>query len=356
MNIFVLIMAFFAALGLLDMILGNKLGLAKEFEKGLTTMGGLALSVVGFYAICVNFVQNNAQAITEKMAFLPTDPSLVIGSLLAPDMGALGMALNLAATQPLAVFTGALVSGGLGMTVGYQLSVFLAAVRREEIPALMKGFIYGLITLPPGLLVGGLMLGIDIRILLTNTLPVLLFCLLLIGAFVKFPGGTMKVLTVFGNVIRVASYVFFVMAVVGLFAPDLALTDPALVKDILYMILRMVLVACGGMVLSHLILKKFGRQIGAIAEKLGVNNESVVGLILSFTQSLAMLPLFSRMDRKGQILNAAFSVCGAYVLGGQMAFVSSLVGGSQTMAYIICKLISGLLAVAVAAIFAERKA
>ena len=356
MNIFVLIMVFFAALGLLDMILGNKLGFAKEFEKGLTTMGGLALSVVGFYAICVNFVQNNAQAITEKMAFLPTDPSLVIGSLLAPDMGALGMALNLAATQPLAVFTGALVSGGLGMTVGYQLPVFLAAVRREEIPALMKGFIYGLITLPPGLLVGGLMLGIDIRILLTNTLPVLLFCLLLIGAFVKFPGGTMKVLTVFGNVIRVASYVFFVMAVVGLFAPDLALTDPALVKDILYMILRMVLVACGGMVLSHLILKKFGRQIGAIAEKLGVNNESVVGLILSFTQSLAMLPLFSRMDRKGQILNAAFSVCGAYVLGGQMAFVSSLVDGSQTMAYIICKLISGLLAVAVAAIFAERKA
>ena len=355
MNIFILIMVFFAALGLLDMILGGKMGLSKQFEKGLTTMGGLALSVVGFYAICVSFVQNNAEAIAAKTAFLPFDPSLIIGCILAPDMGALGMTLNLARTQPLAVFSGALVAGGLGMTIAYQLPVFLAAVRREEIPALMQGFIFGLITLPPGLIIGGLILGLSIGTIALNMIPILVLCLLLIGAYFKFPNGTMKVLTVFGNIIRIASYIFFVLAVIGLFAPELALTDQALVKEILYMILRMVLVACGGMVLSHIILSRFDRQIGKVAEKLGVNSVAVVGLILSFTQSLAMLPLFSQMDRKGQILNAAFSVCGAYVVGGQLAFVSSLVGGSQTAAYIICKLVSGIFAVAVAAIFAGRK-
>lgn len=40
MNIFVGIMLFFAALGLLDEILGGKLGFMPDFEKGLTTMGG----------------------------------------------------------------------------------------------------------------------------------------------------------------------------------------------------------------------------------------------------------------------------------------------------------------------------
>ena len=355
MNVFVLIMVFFAALGLLDVIIGGKMGLAKEFERGLTTMGGLCLSVVGFYAICVSFVQAHAEAISARTAFLPFDPSLIIGSILAPDMGALGMAFSLAATPALAVFTGALVGGSLGMTVGYQLPVFLGTVKKDEIPALMQGFIYGLIALPPGLIVGGFMLGLNVKTLALNLIPTMLLCLLLIVCFLKLPRGTMKVLTVFGNIIRIASYIFFVMAVIGVFAPSLAIADSSYVKDILFMILRMVLVACGGMVLSHIVLTKSPKQIRKLADLLGVNNESVMGLILSFTQSLAMLPLFSRMDRKGQILNAAFSVAGAYVVGGQFAFVSSLVGGSEALAYVVCKLISGIAAVVIAAIFADRR-
>ena len=53
MNIFIAIMLVFAAAGLLDEILGGKLGLMPNFEKGLATMGGLAMSTVGFYAIGV---------------------------------------------------------------------------------------------------------------------------------------------------------------------------------------------------------------------------------------------------------------------------------------------------------------
>ena len=39
MNIFIAIMLVFAAAGLLDEILGGKLGLMPNFEKGLATMG-----------------------------------------------------------------------------------------------------------------------------------------------------------------------------------------------------------------------------------------------------------------------------------------------------------------------------
>ena len=351
MNLFIAVMVFFAALGLIDMILGNKLGVAPDFEQGLTTMGGLSLSVVGFYSIGVSFVQNYAEQISAATASLPFDPSLIIGSLLAPDMGALGVAVNLAATPELAAFTGALVAGGLGMTIGYQLPVFLAAVRKEEIPELMRGFIFGLIALPPGLLAGGLIIGLPLPVLFVNMIPVLILCVLLIAAFLLAPGGTMKVLIVFGNFVRVVSFVFFALSIVGLFSPEHAIVDSSLVKDSLYMILRMVIVACGGLVMSHLILDHFGKVLGNIGSRLHTNNESVVGILLSSTQSLAMLPLFSRMDKRGQVLNAAFSVCGAYVVGGQMAAVSSMVTGRQTTAYMICKLISGFLGVALAALF-----
>ena len=92
MNIFIAIMLVFAAAGLLDEILGGKLGLMPNFEKGLATMGGLAMSTVGFYAIGVTYVQTHAEAIAEAAKHMPFDPALIPSCLLAPDMGALGMA------------------------------------------------------------------------------------------------------------------------------------------------------------------------------------------------------------------------------------------------------------------------
>ena len=75
-------------------------------------------------------------------------------------------------------FTGAMVAGSLGMTVGYQLPVFLAAVRKDEIGELMRGFIFGLIAIPSGLAVGGLMLGLPVRQLFFNMIPVLVLSLI----------------------------------------------------------------------------------------------------------------------------------------------------------------------------------
>ena len=346
MNIFVALMLVFAAIGLLDEILGGKLGLMAEFEKGLTTMGGLAMSTVGFYAIGVSFVQNNADAIAAVAENLPFDPSLVIGCLLAPDMGALAVAQRLAASASLAVFTGAMVSGGLGATVGYQLPVFLAAVKKDEIPELMRGFIFGLIALPAGLVVGGRMLGLPVKLMIVNMVPVLVLCVILIAAFLAVPKQTTSVLIVLGNGIRIVSFLFFGIAVFGVFLPEYALVDNALVS---------VIMACGGLVLSHIALDKLKGPIERAGRLLGVNNESVVGLFLSCTQSLAMLPLFSQMDRRGKIINAAFSVAGAYVVGGQLAFVSSMIPPEWVTPYMANKLIAGVLGVALAILFDKKE-
>ena len=354
MNIFVALMLIFAAIGLLDKILGGKLGFAPDFDKGLTTMGGLALSTVGFYSIGVSYVQNHAEEIAGAAENMPFDPSLVLGCLLAPDMGALGVAQRLAATPQIAVFTGAMVAGGLGATIGYQLPVFLAALEKGEIPELMRGFIFGLITLPAGLAVGGCMLGLPPADMFFNMIPVLAVCIVLIAAFSIYPGCTMKILILLGNLIRIASFILFGIAVFSVFMPEYAFVESELVSEMLYMVLRMVIVACGGLVLSHIALDRLRGPIEKAGRMLGVNNESVIGLVLSCTQSLAMLPLFSRMDRRGKIINAAFSVAGAYVVGGQMAFVASLVPSSFLTAYIANKLIAGCLAVVVALVFHRR--
>ena len=350
MNIFIAIMLVFAAAGLVDEMLGGKLGLMPNFEKGLATMGGLAMSTVGFFAIGVTYVQTHAESIAEAAKHMPFDPALIPSCLLAPDMGALGMAQKLAATPALAAFTGAMVAGSLGMTVGYQLPVFLAAVRKDEIGELMRGFIFGLIAIPSGLAVGGLMLGLPVRQLFFNMIPVLV----LIAAFVLVPKLTMKIMIFIGNAIRIFSFLLFGVAVFGIFMPKYAVVEDALIEEMLFMVLRMVIAACGGLVLSQVALKRLQKPIQRIGAILGINEEAVVGLFLSFIQSLAMLPLFSKMDKRGKVLNAAFSVAGAYVVGGQMTLVASLIPGNWVTAYMISKVLSGGLAVALAVICMRR--
>lgn len=57
------------------------------------------------------------------------------------------------------------------------------------------------------------------------------------------------------------------------------------------------------------------------------------------------------MDTKGKILNGAFSVVGAYVIGAQLDYISSVVSYSYVMIYVITKLTAEILAVIVAWLF-----
>ena len=55
MNPIIFISLCFAAVGLFDKILKNRLGLASSFDKGMVTMGDFMLSVGGFYCIAIAF-------------------------------------------------------------------------------------------------------------------------------------------------------------------------------------------------------------------------------------------------------------------------------------------------------------
>ena len=50
-EILIYIMAAFAVLGAVDRILGNRIGIGKEFEAGILAMGSLALAMIGVIAL-----------------------------------------------------------------------------------------------------------------------------------------------------------------------------------------------------------------------------------------------------------------------------------------------------------------
>ncbi len=345
----------FAIVGIFDDLLDLHLGTGETFSRALKSMGSMALSAMGLYCIGITFIQGHAQAIAALGARLPFDPSLLVTCILAPDTGGLPIALEMAETPALGIYTGALVTAGLGATLGYQIPVLLSMLDKSFRSVLMRGFVYGLIALPLGLAAGGALLGLAPMEWLINTIPVLVLCAVLIVALLAVPTPAIKVLSAFGAGLEVFTYILTSLTIIGVFLPQFAIADTELVEEFMFLTLRTCIVVCGGQVAANLVVSHFGRPIAAAARLLKTRPESVVGLLLSSIHSFAMLPLFPQMDRKGKLMNAAFCVCGSYMFGGQSAFVAQLIPASGMPAFMINKAVCGLGAVALVLLFERRQ-
>lgn len=352
MDIVLIVMSAFCILGLLDDFLGGKLKIAEDFQKGLQNMGRMCVCYAGFYCIGITMIANASGVIAKLSGVLPFDPALLIGCLICSDCGGLPIAQAMAATPALGIFTGALVGSSLGCSMGYQFPFFLSALDKKLIPTYLQGAVFGLATVPIGLIAGGLMLGLSAGELVANILPVAIVCLVMIIGFKRNMKLTLRVLLFVTRVILFVTYVLFALVIIGLFVPSLALAERSLVEEITCVVLRTVVVTCGGLVLANLVIRFCKRPLSVIAALLKINNEAVIGLLLSLFNGIAMLPLLGRMDKRGQIVNVAFSVCGAFSLGGQMAFVSSMVPSDAMPAYLVNKLLSGIVALFIARRFA----
>ena len=348
MEILLIILAAFAMIGLVDDLLGNKLGVANDFTQGMASMGSLAIPYAGFYCVGISFMQRYADTIAGLTSGLPFDPSLLISCVLCADTGGLPVAQRLAESLEMGIFTGALVGGGMGLTLGFQMPIFMSTVDKDHMPLFMQGIGYGLITLPVGLVVGGIMLGLPGGSLLLNIAPVAVLCVILLLGFRYKLEGSIRVLIALGNVLRVVGYVLFSLVVLGAFIPNAAVSDPALTEEILFVVLRTTVVTCGGLVMSSLVIRYCKKPLEVLTRLLHVNTYSIIGILVSCVSGVAMLPFVPKMDKRGLVMNAAFVFCGAYVIGGQMAFVSSTIPGEYMPAYIVNKLLSGLVAAGVA--------
>lgn len=343
MNLILFILLCFAALGLLDKMIGNKLGLVSSFDRGIITMGDFMLSVSGFYCIAVAFLNHNAN--------LFENGQMLIASLLAPDLGGYSIVESLSTSEHIIIFCGVLLTSTLGCLISFQLPIFLNELDADDLTDYLKGIMYGIVGLLPVLIICGYLLKIDHFFYLF--LPVLGICAVLILLFFVSFKSLIFILTVFSKFIQCIGYIFFFLVCLTFFF-HFNFTNMNLIHDALEIVFQMSIIVCGSLVLCEIVMRKFSKYIKKIGNYLDLDRYSVMGFILSLATSIAMLPLFSKMNRKGKILNSAFSLSGAFVFGGQLGFIAR-VNASSVMWFIGVKLIAGILAFVLACIFESKK-
>lgn len=343
MNIFIAIMLVFAAVGFLDKAMGSRWGLSEQFDKGLNTMGAMVIPIVSICAVGTEFIKRHTDQVMHLSDQLFFDPSMIIGAILAPDMGGYFICREIAPSPAILVLSGVVLGTLLGQAITFQLPVFMASVDQKELQDVFRGFIVGIIMIPAGMLVAGLMLRMPVSVFLRQFLPVFVLCMIIAAGLRFAPRGTARVFSIFAKIVNWLFYLMFAVTVIGLFIPKLQYASMGSVEEAVLIVFKSAVVIAGSLVMSELIMKFFRRQIQAVAVKMGINEVAAVSLLMTCATSLAVIPLISRMDRKGRQIVAAFSLSGSFVIGGSLAFVSNVTSGYNVLIFVVTKLVCGIL-------------
>ena len=352
-EILILVMAVFAILGAIDRIFGNKTGLGKEFENGILAMGALAMAMLGIIALAPVLAHLLRPVIVPVYRFLGADPAMFAGTILACDMGGAPLAAELT-DDPQAALLGGLLGGSmLGATVVFTIPVAMGILREEDRPFLAKGILSGIVTIPVGIFVGGLVAGIPALKVLRNLIPVILIAALISFGLWKAEKAMIKGFGWFGKGITALITAGLALAIFQELTGFVILPGMASLSEGFQTVGAIAIVLAGAFPLVYLLTKLLRKPLMKLGGILGIGDTAAAGLVATLANSIATFGLVKDMDDRGKVVNIAFAVSAAFAFGDHMGFTAGY-APQMLPAVIVGKLAGGITAVAVA-LFLTRK-
>lgn len=346
-------MVFFAVLGAIDKIIGNKFGLGEKFEEGIMAIGSLSMSMVGIIALAPVLANLLKPIIVPIFGFLGADPAMFAGSLLANDMGGAPLAQALAQTEEAGLFGGLIVGAMLGPTIVFTIPVGLGIIEDKDRKFMATGVLAGVVTIPIGSFVGGLVAGFPLLFVVRNLIPIIIIAVLIALGLWKFEDAMIKGFTWFGR--GVVAVIVFGLAVGIVESLTGIVLIPGMnpISDGFEIVADIAIVLAGAFPLVFVITKVFKKPLLALGKLLGMNDVAAAGLVASLANSIPMFGMMKDMDDRGKILNVAFAVSAAFVFGDHLGFTAGF-NSTMILPMIIGKLVGGIAAVFVAIFIANK--
>lgn len=360
------IMAAFSVLGTIDRILPQKYkrGYGEAFERGIQTTGPLILSMAATYALAPSLAALLNPIVTPICASIGTDPGVFPGMLLAADMGGYPLAVEMAGTEAVGDFGGLVLGTMMGVTIVFTIPVFLPMISQEDTAVFSLGILCGVLTIPLGAIAGGLLMGLSMRVILVNLLPLVVLAAIIALGLLFCKNGTIRVFCVFGRIVSVLLALLFGVAafqsITGIILPVFGVmqtVDPGVtisrLDEGLLVCARIGVMLTGAFPLMRFLEKHLSRVLQRAGAKAGVSSAAILGMIANLANSLAMMQLFPEMDRRGKLYNIAFTVSASFLVGDHLAFAAS-VQPDMVVPMLVGKAVAGVGAVLLAAILAPR--
>lgn len=346
-EILIAVMAIFAVLGAIDRIFGNRFGLGQEFENGVLAMGSLALAMVGIVSLAPVLAAVLKPVVVPVYGFLGADSAMFAGTILANDMGGAALAAQMTEDPQAALLGGVLTGAMLGATIVFTIPVAMGILEERDRPAMAKGILCGIVTIPIGVFVGGMVAGFPVGMVLRNLLPIVLIALLIALGLWRAETAMVRGFEIFGKIVVIVVTLGLAAAIVEALTGLVLIPGMAPISEGFQTVGTIAIVLAGAFPLVFVITKLLRRPLMALGRRLGINDAAAAGLIASLANSIAAFGMVKDMNQRGKVINIAFAVSAAFVFGDHLGFTAGF-APEMIGPMIAGKLAGGVSAVAVA--------
>lgn len=348
------IVMLFVALGAIAAVHDDSSGMGLEFMEGLRTIGVLFAPVGAVLAAAPLLSAFIAKFIAPLFVALGADPGMAATTLISVDMGGYQMADALSASREhwiIASFNGFL----LGPHVVFTIPVALAMLPRRDHRYLALGMMAGLITIPLALFIG---LGIAaltqpmirpivatdaeqtyrLAITFTEIARDLIPLTIIVGVIVlglRFvPDLMVKGFMIFGRTADAAIKLILGACIIEYFTGvfrflfgswpfDPLLADKANLIRGLEIAGYIGIMLAGAFPMVYFIRKYCSGAIERAGRLLGFSSAGSGGIIATTANPLTLFRTIPEMDARNKVMTIAYAVCGSWVLGDSLAFISN---------------------------------
>lgn len=354
-TILMLIMGAGFIIGGVDTILNDRWKLSTEFKKGLGFMGTATVTMAGFMCLAPIFaaVLTALIDLAGGNIIFGIDPAMV-ASVLNINQGGYPTAIAIADDPLLGQFAGIIVCSMLGNTIIFTIPSCMGVIGKEDHEFFARGLLIGLIPVPIGAFVSGIMMDIEIGTLLLNLIPVILLAILMILGLTFIP----KQMTAgFVKVARVIQLVGIIGLTIAGFTKITGYVVIPMLDDItsaMAVIAAMCFVMAGSFVVMELFMRAFKKSLQKFGSKFGLNAITISGMLISLLSMFPTFAMMKDMNPKGKIVCTAFFVAGGVALGGHMSY-TAVQEPDVLIPMIVGKLLAGGLAVVLALIIESKR-
>ena len=352
-ELLITIMAIFAALGAVDRICGNKLGLGEEFENGIMAMGSLAMAMLGIIALAPVLAVVLKPVVVPIFSFLGADPAMFAGSILACDMGGGALAQELTEDSQAALLGGVITGSMLGATVVFTIPVAMGILEEKDRPAMAKGILCGIVTIPLGILAGGLVAGFPLMMVLRNLIPIVIIGALIALGLWKAEKAMIRGFSIFGKAVVILITAGLAAAIVEELTGIEIIPGLEKLEVGFSTVGAIAIVLAGAFPLVYAITRIFRKPLLKLGGILRINDAAAAGLEATLANSIATFGMVKNMDERGKVVNIAFAVSAAFVFGDHLGFTAGF-APQLLPAMIVGKLAGGVGAVAVAMLLTKK--
>ncbi|MBY6140954.1 ethanolamine utilization protein EutH [Leisingera daeponensis] len=340
-----------AVVGAVASIIDSESPLGKEFTAGLHSIGHIFIPVAGIMAAVPYLSAFISSTIGPAFQAVNADPAMAATSIIAVDMGGYQLAKALAQSHEgwiMASVTGFMA----GATIIFTIPVGLSMLEKEDHQYMAIGIMCGLLSIPVGVLVSCLALGLmDIAVrpeinaagsatyglvletadVFRNIAPLVVFCLALAAGLKLYPSLMIRLFLAFGRIMYAAITLVLVLSIVeyftGLlssllggwgFAPIIA--DEEDQFRALEIAGYIGIMLCGAFPMVWMLNRFLQKPMQKVGTWLGLSSAGTAGLLAASANVLAMFRLIKDMPPRDKVLVISFAVCGAFMFGDHLAF------------------------------------